>query len=308
MAYRYQAFAFWELNNVVQQSELRRKQIFSGIDRIGGSTWSQVLTTCLGEIQGVNVRIAEYKKSLGAASSPPSADVKINKLPSLGLAPKQGQILAKPPAPHVSPFPIDYFDKHQLVIPAVDVNSKAQQYLESARGKVLNQRQQEVLSRRGVSTIIQDAQLWVLHSYCGWLFRQTFRRRLSSVVLGTPYSDLHNILHAIDAVTTLSVTSAQEDQLGTVSKDLSLLIRTFVHGIQSIEKLKETMPVHWTDIDFDPQGADQGRNVEEVGILLAHLREGLKRVLEVFGYYVGELGLGSAELRSAKAMVGIPVV
>ena len=250
------------------------------------------------------MRIAEYQKSRGPSPSPRSIDVRIGKLPSLGLAPKQGQILAKAPAPHVSPFPIDYLDKHQMV-PAINVNSKAQQYLDSARGKMLNQRQQEVLSRQGVSTIAQDAQLWVLHSMCGWLFRQTFRRRLCAVVLGTPYSDLHNILHAIDAITTLSVTSAQEDQLGTVSKDLPLLIRTFMHGIQSIDKLKGTMPVHWTDIDFDPRGADQGRNVEEVGILLAHLKEGLKRVLEVFGHYAVELGLGPAELRGAKEMVGM---
>ena len=304
MADLNQAFALWELNDITQQSEIRRRQIFSGIDRVGGSAWSQILTICLGEIEEVTTRIAEYQKSLGSSSSPPSTEISIEKLPSIGPAPKQGQIFAKTPAPHVSPFPIQYFDKHQLV-PAINVNAKAQQYLETARGKVLNQRQQEVLSRQGVSTLAQDAQLWVLHSVCGWLFRQTFRRRLCAVVLGTPYSDLHNTLHAIDAITTLSVTSAVEDQLGTVSKDLPLLIRNFMHGIQSIDKLKETMPVHWTDVDFDPRGADQGRNVEEVGMLLVHLKEGLKRVLEVFGYYAVELGLGPTELRRAREMVGI---
>ena len=259
---------------------------------------------CLGEIEGVTTRIAEFQKTLAPPSYISPTEVKVEKLPTMGTAPKQGQILAKPPGPHVSPFPISFFDKHQMV-PPIDVNSRAQQYLDSARGKVLNQRQQQVLSRQGASAIFQDTRLSILHSTYGWPFRQTFRRRLCSVILGTPYSNLHNILTAIDAITTLSVTSVQEDQLGTVSKDMPLLIRTFVNSIQSIEQLKGTMGVHWTDVEFRPHGQDQGRNVEEIGILLAHLKFGLKRILEVFGFYAVELGLGPAELRRAREIGGI---
>ena len=259
---------------------------------------------CLGEVEGINTRIAEFQKTLAPPSYIPPIDVEVEKLPTIGTGPRQGQVLANPPGPHVSPFPISYFDKHPFV-PPVDVNSKAQQYLDSARGKVLNPRQQEVLTRQGMSATFQETRHWILCSRGGWLFRQTFRRRLCSVILGTPYSNLHNILHAVHAITTLSVTSVDEDLLGTVSKDMPLLMRTFVNSIQSIEKLKGTMRVHWTDVEFRPQGADQGRNVEEIGILLAHLKEGLTRVLEVFEFLAVELGLGPAELRRARAVAGM---
>lgn len=50
-------FAFWELYLICTQFDARRKTIFNEVDRKTGSTWAQVSTACLGEIEAITSRI-----------------------------------------------------------------------------------------------------------------------------------------------------------------------------------------------------------------------------------------------------------
>lgn len=58
------------------------------------------------------------------------------------------------------------------------------------------------------------------------------------------------------------------------------------------------MAVHWTDVEF------QGRTVEEVDVLVACLKEGLRILIEGFGVYMDELGISEREIKEANALIG----
>ena len=115
---------------------------------------------------------------------------------------------------------------------------------------------------------------------------------------------MHQIVYAIDSISSLSAASLNEDQFGTVSKDIPTVIRTFVATLSRIEAFVQGLPVHWTDLDFEERDGS-GRKVEEVELVTAHLRAGLKQLIDVFGIYASELGLGKDELREAKRIAGL---
>ena len=142
-----------------------------------------------------------------------------------------------------------------------------------------------------------------LHRPIGTLFRQTFQRRLAAVILGSPYSELASILNAIDAISTLAYASLKEDQFGTANKDIPIIIRTFTSVINNIDRMVKTMPVHWTDIDFI-EADGLGRRVEDVEFIKKHLTTNLRRLLDAFGNYAEDMGLGKAELTAARQAVG----
>lgn len=143
----------------------------------------------------------------------------------------------------------------------------------------------------------------LLRSPFGHPFRQTLRRRACVVVLGTPYSNLSVIVDAIDALTRLAVSSLTEDSYGRVQADVPAIIRTFTNTISNLETFMQNLPVHWTDVEFSEQQG--GKRVEEVDVVISELRKGLKELLEAFGGYADNLGLGIREMRVARETAGL---
>lgn len=119
------------------------------------------------------------------------------------------------------------------------------------------------------------------------------------MVLGSPYSAFGQIIDAIDILSRLAAASLKEDDFGKVSKDIPLLIQTFGSTIVKLEAFVATMTVHWTDIEF------HGRTVNEVDVVLACLREGLRTLIEGFEVYTHELGISEMEIKDAKALAGL---
>lgn len=115
-------------------------------------------------------------------------------------------------------------------------------------------------------------------------------------MLGSPHSAFDQIVDAIGILSRLAVASLQEDDFGRVSKDVPTLIRTFAATISMLETFVAGMSVHWTDVTF------KDRRVEEVDILVAALREGLKAMLVAFEEFSAELEIGEREMREAKRL------
>lgn len=119
------------------------------------------------------------------------------------------------------------------------------------------------------------------------------------MVLGSPYSAFGQIIDAIDILSRLAAASLKEDNFGNVSKDIPRLIQVFASTIVKLEAFVATMTVDWTDVKF------HGRTVDEVDVVLACLREGLRTLVEGFGGYTRELGISEVEIKDAKALAGL---
>lgn len=181
------------------------------------------------------------------------------------------------------------------------LSPKTQQYLEAARNKLLTPEQQQAITPAHVQSQFNTYMTRFLQSWFGQPFRQTFARRVQSIVFGQPYSELTLIVDAVESLTNLATASIKEDAYGKVAKDIPLIIRTFILTNQAMERFTATLPVHWTDVHF----SEDQRQAEDVLIVLSALRNGLQKLVQTFGGFSAELGIEVKDLRVAKAIAGM---
>ena len=179
--------------------------------------------------------------------------------------------------------------------------AEGEKYLSVARQKLLTQGQQESLSTSGLLAQCNAYLVRFLRTSFGRPFRRTFKRRVSTVVLGSPYGELSSIIDSINALSALALASLTEDPYGKVAKDVPLLIRAFVSIIQSVEGFVRDLPVDWTDVDF----SEEDRRVDEVDLVITSMKTGLKQMVDAFGQYANELGLSGKDLKVARTVAGV---
>ena len=279
--------------------------------------WTQVMIACLGMIQGISGRIAEFQNPqlIASLSAQQQQQPTVQGLPRMSAPLRQEPVVTNPLPPknrreriesNIGTVAKSYGQSSPSREPMLSLSPRAKRYLGTARDKLLTQDQQKIISPASLTSTFNDYLMQFLRSQLGVPFRQTFRRRVCAVVLGTPYSDLVPIIHAVESLTLLAVSSLEEDSYGTVNKDIPLLIRTFVSTMNSIESFVQGLPPHWTDVDFDDSvGGAAGRSVDEVGLIMDSLKEGVRRLVETFGEYALDLGLGQGELRVARQVAGL---
>ena len=273
------------------------------------------MTLCLGNILAISNRVAEFQNPKTNSVVPPQQTV-IESLPSISSASvRKENIFSNVQVPMTAREKIEsnlgsiaksYGESPQPAKPLKFLESQraeGEKYLGVARQKLLTEDQQRNWTSSGLLTRCNVHLLHFLHSKLGYPFRQTFRRRVCVVVLGSPISELGPIIDSVNALTALAVASLTEDNYGRVAKDVALLIRAFVSVIQSVEGFVERLPAHWTDVEF----SDSDRRVEEVDLVVWSMKVGLKEMVEAFGEYAAELGLTEREMRIAKRVAGIEV-
>ena len=270
------------------------------------------MTLCLGNILSISNRIRDYQNP-PTASAPPPQKITIETLPPISAPLRKENIFTKPPPPSnrremieasvgsiaksygQSPQPVQslkFLEKQR---------SETEKYLGTTRQKLLTQGQQETYSKSGLLAQYNDYLMRFLRTPAGYPFRQTFKRRVCTVVLGTPYSDLNPILNSINTLSILAVASLKEDSYGRVAKDVPLLIRAYVSSISSIEGFVSSLPVHQTDVEF----VEADKNIEEVDLIVDSLKSGLKDMVKAFAKYGVELGLGEGEINAARKVAGM---
>lgn len=271
------------------------------------------MTLSLGNILAISNRITGHQKPT-PKTAPQQQEITIETLPRISSSQvRQDSIFMNSPAPanrreriesRVGTITKSYGESPQ---PARPINflqnqrAKTGPYLQSARQKLLTQGQQETFSRGGLLAQYNDYLMRFLRSPIGYPFRQTFRRRVCTVVLGTPYSNLHPILDSVNTLSALAKASLNEDRYGNVAKDVPLLIRAFVSTTASIQGFVSSLPVHWTDVEF----SDSDREIEEINMIRAALKDGLRDIVDSFGQYATELGLGKEEIATARKVAGM---
>jgi nucleoporin NDC1 len=158
---------------------------------------------------------------------------------------------------------------------------------------VLTPTQKAVADAQGVGGLFKQWASWLLQSKMGWPFRQEYRRRISAVVLGSPYGDVGIIVDSIDSLTRLAVCSLGEDKYGNVQRDVKLIIQTLTKAVTKLEGFKTQLGFHWTDVERKP-------DCPEVDIILAALKGGLNELVTAFGDYSEDLRLSQSEMRMAR--------
>lgn len=273
--------------------------------------WTQVLNVCLDVIQGMNTRIAQFQTPPATAQQTQPQQSNIQSLPRISTPLRQDNILTKPPPPssklemaeaNVGTITKAYGQSPHSKLPSFPKSPLTKKYLESAKDKVLTPEQQQAISPSGLRATYNSYLMQFLRSPLGQPFRQTLHRRACAVILGTPYSQLSVIIDAIDSLTRLAISSLTEDSYGKVQTDVPVIIRTFTNTISNLEAFKRNLSVHWTDVEFREEKG--GRKIEEVDMVISSLRSGLKELLEAFGGYADNLGLGVREMRIAREVAG----
>lgn len=275
------------------------------------------MNACVAVIQGINIRIADYQRPPSTAPQQQTQQQnQVLSLPRLSAPLRQDQITLNPPPPSTGRERIQSNigtvakslgqapSSPSSKSPLSPLSPRAKQYLGTARNKLLTQGQQEAISPASLKSRFNDYLMQCLRTPFGRPFRQTFQRRLCAVVLGTPYSELSVIIDAIDSLTSLAVASLEEDNFGKVQKDVPGLIRTLVNTTTRLESFVNGFAAHWTDVDFEDMNG-QGRRAEDVERVLNSLRTGLRKMVAAFGEYAVELGLGPAEMRTAREVAGL---
>lgn len=294
---RIAAFAMWELALIARDFDVRRRSIFEDIDRKDGPLWSQIYVTCLNTIKALEQRIDEYGKppappAAQTAAAPPQPPARI--VPP----PKSDNVWAPAPPQKGLGSSIGKLVRNVATSPG---KTPAEAYFPEAKKKaleatehLLTKEQREALTPEGVNNIARSLSYRVLSiPTVGLLFQQLFPRRLTTVVLGRPYGELSVYTNAAYALSRLAVCSLTEDQYGNVQRDVPAIIRTFTVVIKKLEKFRDELPMHWTDLQ-------KKRECPEVDELLDALKDGLGELIAAFGQYSTDLRLTRADMRLAR--------
>lgn len=327
------AFAFWELGLISLRLPERRKAIFNEIDRDNGSTWSQVLAAAMDVIKSVNTRI-ESSRTPAPGAKPASGDAPqpvLQTLPRLTDAPKNENIFA------ASPKATSRHDKFGEALGATakaygqspdwtpKARARVRQVFDQASTAMLSpERKQKLLASSedlklltgGPSTTYKAENLnpmvgQVLRSPFGKFVQQTYARRASSIVLGTPHSSVTLIVDAVDSLTRLLIASLAEDQYGKVQADVPSVVRLFTQTITTLEVFVHQggLDAHWTDVSFppssNPKAQAEARKIPEVELVLNTLKSGLGDLLTSFEPYLKDIGLVGKDLRLAKEAISM---
>ncbi|KAL2801480.1 nucleoporin protein Ndc1-Nup [Aspergillus keveii] len=323
------AFAFWELFFISHQFPDRRKAIFNDIEREGGSAWTQVLEASTEVIKGISTRIAESKPP--TSSPKPSSTTKeepvLHTLPRLTDSPKADNIFASSPKPTTTQGKLgEGFSKTLRSLGespdwTPKARARARDAFDRASSIVLSpERKQRLLGSQDIKLLtgasptkpenLHPLITRLLRSPAGHFLRQTYARRLSGIVLGTPTTSLSSIIDSIESLTRLLIASLQEDPYGKVQADVPGVVRLFTETATTLGKFAHgELEVHWTDANFppssNPAAQAEARRVPDVELVVDTLKGSLKSLLSAFKPYLKDIGLVGKDLRLAKEVASV---
>lgn len=283
----------WELALIAKDFESRRKMMYEDIDRKDGPMWSQVYKLCLDIVHDIETRIDCY----GKAPEAPVKELPPTKEASHALQISNDPILLATPTKKSKVESIVGMAAVRSPGQAPRLSPLVQKGYSQAKG-VVDEVARQATSRENLHSPIQKWTRRFLDSPIGVAFRQTYDRRITMVVLGTPYAEPSLCINAISALTRLALHSLTEDSYGNVQRDVSSIIRTFTAVTVKLEKFKADFPIHWTDLG----GSKECAEVDEV---LVTLKEALRQLVEGFGPYARDIRLTFADMRQAREAAGM---
>ena len=292
--------------------EERRKTIFAEIDRPGGaSTWKQIMNACLALLEAMSIRLEDNRVPPPEMTLAASREKEVRNLPRLAAPLRADAIL------QASPRPVNRTQRVESEIGAFaksigqsplkkpsNMASPARKFLEHAGNQILTPDQQKSLQPEQLLSSANSLVSQFLSTVVGVPFRQTFAARVQAKVFGSPRSELPALLLGIFSISRLAVAGITEDTMGTVNRDIPLIMRTFGNAIGRIQKFVNESGVHWTDVNFALAG-EHSRRVEEVEFLTGYLRTALRHIIQEYEGYARDMGISPSELKAARIAAGL---
>jgi nucleoporin NDC1 len=262
-------FAFWELAIIAESQPDRRKAIFADIERKPGPIWSQMLAEALKILKELDNRIQPPVPPDPSTLQPPATLPKILGDPRQVAGVDEQRSLLAPPSKR-------------------DVRAR-QKLLEIADDKIKQLGSHpETVQLPGIpdtTSVVGQAK-----GYFGWFLWPTNASKINATVLGEPSSNAALIVDAIEAVTKMLTASLQEDAFGKAMDGVPDAVKQFTKTIDLIEGLLQQYPT--------------SSGIAEVKIILNRLRSGLSELLTAFQMFLGNTGLGIADLNAARKASG----
>lgn len=304
------SFAFWELWIIASRFQDRRKTIYSDIDR-QPSTWTQISTLCLREIQGISDRVAATNDAPSPSKPPEVTPVESDPVPvkqPVVQPLKSDPITAQTPPPKTrservgrlvgsfakqhgfSPSPPRPFQEAQKAIGLVE-----RTLLPAARVQDIHDMPETIRTR--TSGLVTG---FVKNRFLGWPFRQTFARKAVAVICGAPAARTSIVVDATRSLARLCVESLREDPYGNVAKDIKGIVAAMVTALKDAQGFLVKSKPHWSDLYFTES---ERTNVEEANEVIDALKGGLQEILGAFAEYASGVGLSQKELTEAKTLV-----
>lgn len=301
------AFAFWELSLICSQFDIRRRTIYTEVDRAGGSTWAVISQVCMNEITAIQERM----KATQQPAQPPSSATQAQQataqpVPSYDMpriadrSVQNGDVWTKPnPSFRNSASNVarSAGQNHGVTSPLVPGARRA---IEWSADHMVSKDTQARFTPGGMQKEASGLLNTFLQSWLGEPFRQTFANKTKSIILGSPVSAKVNIIHASRGLSNLCSCSLKEDDYGQVSKSVAQIIRTYAETIRGIQAFVQTATPDWTDVYFN----DRARYVPEIEEVVGELRRGLEKVVLTFGEYAESVNVSKKELREARELIG----
>ncbi|KIX95639.1 uncharacterized protein Z520_08759 [Fonsecaea multimorphosa CBS 102226] len=282
-------FAFWELAIIAHKHKERRKAIFEDIERPTGPMWSQMVQAALKILQEVQIRIVGPP----AVVPQPSAADQIKSLPRIVPEVPSQSIFQGSPKPSVG--------ERLLASPLRQIGSSKQpwhppieQTAKSVETKLLEYAKPPGSAGTPAKSLADQWMTALKQSRIGWFFVSTNAARINAMVLGSPHGNAALIVDVIESITKMQVASLTEDTYGKATPTVPDTVRTFTKTLNIIEDY----------VSKNKQGVTD--DIEEVEIIIARLRAGLKELLSAFQVYLIDQGLGIADLNQAKKAVQVP--
>ena len=177
----------WELAFIAKDFPERRSAIYEDIDRKDAPMWSQVYGICLQILKDMESRIDAF--GIPPAPETPAAVEPIEERKRITQPPKEDAIF------QYTPHPKNFRSEVEKTINNVVVSPERASKLKPVAKKVVGTAKQQFLHVQKYATgaddpqgFIKDLALKVLSSPIGWPFRQEYKRRLGTAVLGAPLS------------------------------------------------------------------------------------------------------------------------
>lgn len=258
--------------------------------------WSQVYGLCMEAIKDIELRVDNYGKPPAPPPAPPAEEPRQRVSAPISdaniLTPEKPKAGAAATAKEV--VKVITSGSKTSPTPFSELQPLARKGWDQTKDHVLSKEQQQAMSPDNVWGQIQRSTLWAMKfEWFRALFQQQFRTEIAAAVLGSPHAEPTLYIHAVNALSQLSVHSLGEDQFGNVHRDVPTIIRTFTAVIQKVEAFKQSFPVHWSDTS----GTREAPEIEQV---LEAMRAGLGQVVTSFEPFRHDLRLSPGDLRHAK--------
>ncbi|KAG0641614.1 nucleoporin protein Ndc1-Nup [Tuber brumale] len=272
--------AFWELAYLAQNSAVRRRAIYTDVNRKPANIFEQILSQSLSVLGEVDLKLAEVR-------NPPTPTAVILATPSNTAA---SAIPSPPPIPisQINPLLTSPVSSTHKFLEGVQSKDGSTPTLQHVIEKLPYQPPSIAEVEANATKSFKSKMEPFLSSPWGSMFRQSIHATTSQLI---PNVGLQ--VNAVQAISRLVTSSLAEDEYGIVQNHAPTLLASFISTMDTLDKYLASPPISWTDVESIQKQEKGELHLVEPQLLLSALKEGFKDIATAYAPYIDGMGLAS---------------